>query len=184
MPLADPMCGSGTILIEAALKASGRAPGLEGPGFGFERWRDFRPQVWQGLLEEARQAVRPEPSVPLLGCDRDSRAVAIARKNAARAGVENVLTLLHRDIRDLSLPEGPGVLLFNPPYGARLGDIEALKPLYRQIGDAMKQKAKGYTAYLLVGNPELAKFVGLKASRRIVLFNGPIECRLLKYELY
>jgi len=183
-PLVDPMCGSGTIPIEAALRAARRAPGLGGPGFGFQRWRDFRPELWQRLLDEAQETALHELPAPIFGSDQDSRAVAIARKNAARAGVENFLTLLHRDIRDLSLPEGPGILLFNPPYGARLGEVEPLKALYRQIGDAMKQHAKGYTAYLLAGNPQLAKFVGLKASRRIVLFNGPIECRLLKYELY
>ena len=108
----------------------------------------------------------------------------MARKNAAWAGVGKMITLGRADIRELAPPPGPGTLLFNPPYGARLGEIEDLKVLYRKIGDSMKQKAAGYTAYLFTGNPQLAKFVGLKASRRIVLFNGPIECRLLRYELY
>jgi putative N6-adenine-specific DNA methylase len=184
IPLLDPMCGSGTIPIEAALKASGRPPGLERQDFGFQRWPGFRPDVWQGLVEEARGQILDTLPAPIIGSDISPAALAMARKNAAWAGVGRLITLNRADIRSLAPPPGPGILLFNPPYGARLGEIEQLKSLYRQIGDAMKQNAAGYTAYLFSGNPQLAKFVGLKASRRIVLFNGPIECRLLRYELY
>jgi putative N6-adenine-specific DNA methylase len=184
VPLADPMCGSGTILIEAALKAARRPPGLLRPGFGFQRWPGFDPSLWQRFIAEARAEALPSLPASLLGCDRFAPALAIARQNARRAGVEGLITLAQRQISDFIPPPGPGVLIFNPPYGERLGEEEALKPLYRMIGDVMKQRCTGYTAYLLTGSQELAKCVGLKASRRFVLFNGPIECRLLKYELY
>jgi putative N6-adenine-specific DNA methylase len=184
VPLADPMCGSGTILIEAAMKSARRAPGLLRSGFGFQRWPGFDRSLWGSLVAEARGEALPALPVPLLGCDRSAPALAIARQNARRAGVEGMLTLARRELDDFAPPSGSGVLIFNPPYGDRLDEVEALKPLYRQIGDVMKQRCTGYTAYLLTGSQELAKCVGLKASRRFVLFNGPIECRLLKYELY
>lgn len=184
MPLADPMCGSGTILIEATLKAARRAPGLLRKGFGFQRWPGFDPSLWKRLQTEAREQALPSLSSPVVGSDRSAQALAVARQNARRAGVEEMLTLSQRDVRDFAPPPGPGVILFNPPYGQRLDEEEALKPLYRLIGDVMKKRCTGYTAYLFTGSQELAKCVGLRASRRFVLFNGPIECRLLKYELY
>lgn len=183
LPLVDPMCGSGTILIEAALKASRRPPGLM-RRFGFHRWIDFDAPLWQRLVSEAREQQLDSLPVPISGYDVSANAVEIARQNCSRAGVERFVTFAQGDIRSLVPPPAPGILLFNPPYGQRLGEEEALKPFYREIGDVMKQRCKGYTAYLLAGSSELAKCVGLKASRRIVLFNGPIECRLLKYELY
>ncbi|KAF0215742.1 MAG: putative N6-adenine-specific DNA [Geobacteraceae bacterium] len=184
IPLVDPMCGSGTIPIEAALKASQRAPGLARQSFGFQRWLDFDPHLWQRVIGEAQERALDSLPVPILGYDASARAIETARQNCHRAGAEKLVALAKGDIRDLVPPPPPGILLMNPPYGQRLGDEEALKPLYREIGDVMKQRCKGYTAYLLAGSSDLAKCVGLKASRRIVLFNGPIECRLLKYELY
>lgn len=184
VPLADPMCGSGTILIEAALRAGRHAPGLLRKGFGFQRWPGFDPSLWQGIIAKARAEALSTLPAPLVGCDRSAQALAVARQNARRAGVAELVTLTQRELRDFTPPPGPGILLFNPPYGQRLGEEEALKPLYQLIGDVMKQRCTGYTAYLFTGSKELAKCVGLRASRRIVLFNGPIECRLLKYELY
>lgn len=183
VPLVDPMCGSGTILIEAALIAARRAPGLN-RGFGFQRWYGFDDAPWKGLLDEARQQVLVELPARLWGGDVDSKALSTSRYNAERAGVAGFMSFSRGDIRDFSPPPGPGVLICNPPYGERLGDVERLKGLYREIGDMLKQRCNGWTAWILTGNPELAKSVGLKASRRIVLFNGPIECRLLKYEMY
>lgn len=183
-PLADPMCGSGTILIEAALKAARRAPGLLRKGFGFQRWPGYDSSLWESLVAEARAEALPALSAAIVGCDRSAPALAIARQNARRAGVEGMIRLSQGEIRDFAPPPGPGVLIFNPPYGQRLEEEEALKPLYKLIGDIMKQHCTGYTAYLLTGSQELAKCVGLRASRRFVLFNGPIECRLLKYDLY
>ena len=183
-PLLDPMCGTGTIAIEAALKALRIAPGLLRAGFGFQRWPGFDRPLWERLVAEARQGALALLPAPVVGSDISHSAIAMANENARRAGVGNLLTLGRGEISELEPPPGPGVLIFNPPYGKRLGEEEALRPLYKEIGDVMKKRCKGYTAYLFTGNLELAKCVGLKASRRIVLYNGPIECRLLKYEMY
>lgn len=182
--LVDPMCGSGTIPIEAALKAANRAPGLNRAKYGFQRWPSFDKKIWSKLLREAEEQVLKKIPSPVLGFDMSSRAIEKACRNANRAEVDQYTTFAKHDISDLAPPEPPGIMIFNPPYGVRLGEMEALKVLYRRIGDVMKQRCKGYTAYLLTGDPELAKCIGLKAARRIVLYNGPIECRLLKYEIY
>jgi putative N6-adenine-specific DNA methylase len=183
IPLADPMCGSGTIPIEAALVAGRVAPGLQ-RSFGFQRWLDFDGIVWDRLLREAGSGIRTLPIGLITGCDQDSRALKLAARNAAKAGFEGQLNFFHAAL-DVFQPEGDkGVVIINPPYGKRLGDEEELKELYCQIGDIMKKRCRGWTGYVLTGNLELAKYIGLKASRRFVLFNGAIECRLLKYELY
>jgi putative N6-adenine-specific DNA methylase len=183
-PFVDPMCGTGTIAIEAAMKALRIAPGLSRPRFGFQRWPGFDRLLWQRLVKEARQEALRELPAPVIGSDISYPAIEMAKENARRAGVGEVLTLSQAPMTSLTPPPGPGVLIVNPPYGKRLGDEEALRPLYKEIGDVLKQRCKGYTAFLFTGNLELAKSVGLKATRRIVLFNGPIECRLLKYEMY
>jgi putative N6-adenine-specific DNA methylase len=184
VPFLDPMCGTGTIAIEAALKALRIPPGLLRTGFGFQRWPGYDKKLWLRLVDEARQGMLDKLPAPVLGSDISHSAIAMAHENARRAGVGELITLGREDVAELVPPAGPGVLIFNPPYGKRLGEEEELKPLYKQLGDTLKQRCKGYTAYLFTGNLELAKSVGLKASRRIVLFNGPIECRLLKYEMY
>ena len=184
VPFLDPMCGTGTIAIEAALKALRVPPGLLRGGFGFQRWPGFDRELWDRLVDEASQGMLTALPAPIQGSDISHSAVAMANENARRAGVADLISLGRGPIGELAPPPGPGTLIFNPPYGKRLGEEEELKPLYKEIGDTMKQRCKGYTAYLFTGNLELAKSVGLKASRRIVLYNGPIECRLLKYEMY
>jgi putative N6-adenine-specific DNA methylase len=183
IPLADPMCGSGTIPIEAALVAGRVAPGLQ-RSFGFQRWLDYDRMLWDRLLREADSGIRTLPVGLITGCDKDSRALALASRNADKAGFAGQLHFFHAAL-DVFQPEGDkGVIIINPPYGKRLGDEEELKELYCQIGDIMKKRCRGWTGYVLTGNLELAKYIGLKASRRFVLFNGAIECRLLRYELY
>jgi putative N6-adenine-specific DNA methylase len=184
VPLADPCCGSGTILIEAALMALNRAPGLLRRGFAFQRWPGFDRTLWQRQLADARQAERPDLPVRLVGSDASEEVLAMARRNSQRAGVDPFIDLVRTELRDFTPPPPPGIIICNPPYGRRIGEEEGLKALYRQMGDVFKQRCAGHTAWLLTGSPELAKSVGLRASRRIVLFNGPLECRLLKYELY
>ncbi|HJV66540.1 MAG TPA: THUMP domain-containing protein [Geomonas sp.] len=184
VPFLDPMCGTGTIAIEAALKALRIAPGLLRAGFGFQRWPGYDRLLWSRLVKEARQGRLDSLPAPIIGSDISHSAIAMAHQNAGRAGVGDLLRLERYPVGELIPPPGPGVLVLNPPYGKRLGEEEALRPLYKEIGDVLKQRCKGYTAYLFTGNLELAKSVGLKAARRIVLFNGPIECRLLKYEMY
>jgi putative N6-adenine-specific DNA methylase len=183
IPLADPMCGSGTIPIEAALVAGRVAPGLQRP-FGFQRWLDYDGRLWERLLQEAGNGIRKLPVGLITGYDQDSRALKLASRNAAKAGFEGQLHFFHAALEAFQ-PEGDaGVVIINPPYGKRLGEEEELKELYCRIGDIMKQRCRGWTGYVLTGNLELAKYIGLKAARRFVLFNGAIECRLLKYELY
>jgi putative N6-adenine-specific DNA methylase len=182
-PLADPMCGSGTIPIEAALLAGRVAPGLQ-RSFGFQRWLHSDERLWERLGREAGEGIRRLPVGLVTGCDQDSRAIKLAARNAAKAGFEGQLHFFHAAL-DAFQPEGDrGVVIINPPYGKRLGDEEGLRELYCQIGDIMKKRCRGWTGYVLTGNLELAKYIGLKASRRHVLFNGAIECRLLKYDLY
>jgi putative N6-adenine-specific DNA methylase len=120
----------------------------------------------------------------ILGSDSDGRTIATARRNAERAGVKELITLTRRDLAEFTPLPGSGVIICNPPYGERMGEVEDLKPFYRQLGDLFKQKCKGNTAWIFTGSQELSKHVGLKATRRIPLWNGPMECRLLKYDLY
>lgn len=183
VPLSDPLCGSGTLLIEAALLASRRPPGGE-RRFGFERWPGFDQAAWQALRAEASGQVLDRLPAPIQGSDSDGRTIATARRNAERAGVRGLIGLTRYDMQDFTPPPGNGVIVCNPPYGERMGEVEALKPFYRQLGDLFKQRCKGNTAWVFTGSMELAKHVGLKATRRIPLWNGPLECRLLKYELY
>jgi len=183
-PLVDPMCGSGTIPVEAALKASRRAPGFSRPNFGFQRWPSFDPVQWSVVLQEAQEQVRHSLPVPILGYDLSGRSLELARQNAQRAGVGSLVAFGRAGVGEWVPPTSPGILLCNPPYGVRLGEEEALQSLYKKLGDTLKRSFTGYTAYVLTGNPRLASCIGLKPSRRIVLFNGAIECRLLKYELY
>jgi 23S rRNA (guanine2445-N2)-methyltransferase / 23S rRNA (guanine2069-N7)-methyltransferase len=185
----DPMCGSGTLPLEAALIASNRAPGLLRRHFGFLGWLGHVPGAWKRLLEEARDAEIRDPKKlpPIVGYDQDFRAVRIALANLERAGLRGRVHIEKRELAGcvpVASRSGAGVIAMNPPYGERLGEVEELKPLYRSMGDLFKQKFKGWRGYVFTGSPELAKEVGLKASRRFPLYNGPIECRLLKYELY
>ena len=183
VPLTDPMCGAGTIPIEAAMMAARRAPGLLGREFGFNRWPSFDARLWREVVDEARGKALEALPAPVVGSDISAAALATALKNARSAGVDRLVMWQKSDMLERE-DVLPGVLLFNPPYGQRLGEVEQLKPVYRQIGDFLKRRCTGSTAYILVGNLELAKHIGLKATRRIVIYNGPIECRLLKYELY
>ena len=181
-PLVDPMAGTGTIPIEAALIATATAPGLR-RRFACERW----PSHEAARLDEVRRAsatsVRLAP-VPIVASDRDPRAVSATARNAQAAGVAASVAAVARDVRDLVLPGPEALVVCNPPYGERLGDRTELPALYRALGDVLKRRAAGATAWVLVGNPDLVKAVGLRPSRRVVLFNGPIECRLLRYDLY
>lgn len=183
IPLADPMCGSGTIPVEAALVAAHIPPGLH-RSFGFQRWLDFDSELWSGICAAAEDGIRRLPLGLITGYDLDSRALLLAGRNSANAGLEGQIHFFHAALQEFK-PEGDkGVVILNPPYGKRLGEEDDLRELYCQIGDVMKKRCRGWTGYVLTGNLELAKYIGLKASRRYVLFNGAIECRLLKYDLY
>jgi 23S rRNA (guanine2445-N2)-methyltransferase / 23S rRNA (guanine2069-N7)-methyltransferase len=183
----DPMCGSGTLCIEAAMIAADRAPGLDRRYYGFLKWAQHDPKVWKKLVQEAmdREITDPSKLPRIEGYDQDFRAVRAAIANVERAELRQVIHIEKRDLLETQTPVGkPGVVCMNPPYGERMGDVEELKPLYKSIGDTFKKKFKGWTGYVFTGSPDLAKVVGLQASRRLVLFNGALECRLLKYDLY
>ncbi len=186
-PLLDPMCGSATILTEAGLLAQRIAPGLFHQGkFGFENWYDFDPKLWQEVREAAKSQRLDEPQAYLAGSDLDPKTIDMAAANITAAGLEDCIRLSVRDVKDATPPknQAPGVLITNPPYGERIGEETEMAALYKTIGDALKANFQGYDAFVFTGNLEAAKSIGLKTKRRTPLFNGPIDCRLLKYELY
>jgi putative N6-adenine-specific DNA methylase len=183
-PLVTPMCGSGTLAIEAALIATGRSPGLLRGNFGFMHTLAFDDTAWQELRREAQKQRAKAPPAPIIATDIDERAVTAARKNAMTAGVDRLIRFAVCDFADTPVPPGPGIVVINPEYGERLGEIAALEETYARIGDFYKQKCAGYTGYIFTGNLDLAKKVGLRAARRFPFFNAKIECRLLKYDLY
>lgn len=186
--LIDPMCGSGTIVIEGALLAANLAPGLQRDYFGFLGWRQHQAELWQQLCDEASEQRRSVPARPLaLGFDQDGRTIAAARDNARRAGLEGWVEFGQRAIRDLRnpLPEGApsGLLLVNPPYGERLGEADQLGPVYAELGRVWREEFDGWRASLLTGNPDLAFQIGLRPERYHSLHNGQIPCRLLHFEI-
>jgi putative N6-adenine-specific DNA methylase len=193
LPLADPLCGSGTLLIEAVRMALGRAPGLgaaSGPArqFALERWPDFDAGVWQQELAAARAQARNtladgRPLAPVVGLEREPAVLEQARSNAEAAGVAPWIDLQQGDCRDFVPPAGPGVLVCNPPYGARIGERDELEALYADLGQMLKERCSGWSLWLLSGNPELTGALRMKASRRIPISNGGIDCRWLHYEI-
>ncbi|GAB3572838.1 THUMP domain-containing class I SAM-dependent RNA methyltransferase [Hymenobacter daeguensis] len=186
-PLIDPMCGSATILTEAGLISQRIAPGLFHQGkFGFENWYDFDSELWQQVRAEAEAQRLEEPQAYLAGSDLDAKTIDLAAANITAAGLEDCIRLSVRDVKDAVAPakEEPGIVLMNPPYGERIGEEAQMATLYKTIGDTLKTNFQGYNAFVFTGNLEAAKSIGLKPARRIPLFNGPIDCRLLKYELY
>jgi putative N6-adenine-specific DNA methylase len=184
LPFLDPLCGSGTLPLEASLKSLNIAPGLFREQFAFETWLDFDPDLWDELLKEATNSELPELKAPITGSDRDPDILNQARINAQQCGVADQVTFTQTELSQLEAPTDCGVIICNPPYGERLGDAKELGDFYKLLGDVFKQRFKGWTAFVLTGNKELAKRVGLKASRRIPVYNGSIACTLLKYELY
>ena len=180
----NPMCGSGTLGVEAALIALDKAPGLLRNNFAFMHLRDFQHSEWRLMRDEARKKSKKNPGVRMILTDIDPRAIQASRSNALTAGVEHLMSFGQCDYSETDVPDGGGLVLFNPPYGERLGELKELESVYAGIGDFFKQRCQGYTGYVFTGNLELAKKVGLKTSRRVILFNGRIECRLLEYKLY
>jgi 23S rRNA (guanine2445-N2)-methyltransferase / 23S rRNA (guanine2069-N7)-methyltransferase len=182
--LADFMCGSGTLVIEAAMLARRMAPGLVRKQFGYMRWKDFSDHraLHESLLEEARRKVLSETSCVLQGSDLDPRAMAAARQNAERAGVAGDITWLVANFDAVHAPAPSGLVVTNPPYDERM-KTEQIGAVYRRIGDALRRNWPGYTAHVLTGNLAAAREFGLRSATRIKLFNGPIECRVLKFNI-
>jgi putative N6-adenine-specific DNA methylase len=181
-PLLDPMCGAGTILIEAADMALNRAPG-RGRGFAFEHYRDFDAALWKRIKAEARAQEKPLRKLPIFGSDQDRWVIDKAKNNLVAAGYADVIELQVSDVLELKAPAPTGTIVTNPPYGERLGNGEELADWYPQLGDWLKKNFSGWDAWIISGDPLLPKLMGLKASRRIPLFNGPIETRFLQYKV-
>ena len=181
-PLFDPMCGAGTILLEAADIALQRAPG-RGRHFAFEHYRNFDSALWQRIKAEAKSQEKPLAKLPLFGADEDRWVLDKARNNLAAAGLDKVIELRVADALSLTAPTPVGTLITNPPYGERLGDADDLADWYPKLGDWLKKHFAGWDAWIISGDPLLPKVIGLKASRRVPLFNGPLETRFLHYQL-
>jgi putative N6-adenine-specific DNA methylase len=182
-PLVDPMCGSGTLPIEAAWMAIGRPPGLTRRRFGFQGWLDFDIQLWTQIRDEARRRVRRALPAAILGFDSHRDALHFSQENARAAGVGNLLKFAQRELADFSPPEGPpGVLLCNPPYGERLGEEQSLRNLYQQLGKVVVERCPGWRLCVFTGNARLAKEIGLPIEKEIRLYNGRLPCQFLCYQ--
>ncbi|HTS21928.1 MAG TPA: THUMP domain-containing protein [Casimicrobiaceae bacterium] len=180
--LLDPFCGSGTIPVEAAWIALDVAPGLTRT-FGFQKLHWYDGPTWQRIKSAAQRRVKRSTDTPIFASDDDPAAIARCASVLAAAGVEGTVALERADALRRAAPAPSGTIVANPPYGVRLAQSEALAELYPRLGDALKQRFAGWTAYLLSGDPRLAKLIGLKASRRTPLYNGALECRLYEYRV-
>ncbi len=181
-PLLDPMCGSGTILREAALMALDVAPGL-GRHFAFEKYKNFDGWRWRELLQRRAARQKPGAPLPIYGSDLSGDVLKTAHANFRAAGLEDVVKLKRADVLDLTAPAKEGIIVTNPPYGVRLGEQQQLAEFYPKLGDLLKQQFSGWRAYLLSADMRLPKLIRLAASKRTPLFNGALECRLFEYKL-
>ncbi len=181
-PLLDPMCGSGTFLLEAAMMALGIAPGSK-RSFGFEKLKNFDASAWQTMKQQAMKKAKSVTFQKIYGSDADLRAVRVSRKNLEEAGLLEAVQLAHADFADVVTPAEEGTLVTNPPYGVRIGEDEALAALYPKMGETLKRKFAGWTAYFLTSDMRLPKLMRLAPSKRTPLFNGPLECRLFEIRL-
>jgi putative N6-adenine-specific DNA methylase len=184
-PFINPMCGAGTIAIEAVMIATNRRPGLFRTNYAFMHVQGYDETVY--LQEDAllETQITEVPGLKIIATDHDTRAIENAKKNAIAAGVHQLIDFSVCDFAATEIPpNSSGVMMINPEYGERLGDSAQLEETYSRIGDFMKQKCGGYFGYVFTGNLELAKKIGLKAKRRIEFYNSTIDCRLLEYELY
>jgi 23S rRNA (guanine2445-N2)-methyltransferase / 23S rRNA (guanine2069-N7)-methyltransferase len=185
-PLIDPLCGSGVLAIEAAWIAGDQAPGWLRKYWGFSGWLGHIPALWNRLLAEAneRREIGRGRVPPIWASDRDPKAVRAALLNAGRAGVADRIKIERREWVAVEPPAGPpGLMIANPPYGERLGDHDELGELYVQLGDRLKTRFPGWRAAVFTGNPELGKRMGLRAVKTNVFYNGPLECRLLQFQI-
>ncbi|TCK60621.1 THUMP domain-containing class I SAM-dependent RNA methyltransferase [Seleniivibrio woodruffii] len=181
----NPMCGSATLSIEAAMVATNTPAGAYRKNFGFMHIVGYDPADFEAVRRKAMDGIRKRPEIKIQASDVSRDAIIAAQENIKNAGFENLIHVQRCDFRESHLPKsGQFILIVNPEYGMRLGDEQALEPIYSALGDFFKQKCKGSRCFIFTGNPNLAKKVGLKAARRHVFHNSNIECRLLEYEMY
>ena len=180
--LLDPMCGSGTFLLEAAMMARHIAPGLN-RGFGFERLKNFESDTWKKTKNTALKSVKSAEFLQIYGSDADLRAVRITKQNLEAAGLSDGVQLAHIDMLQAVPAADAGVLVCNPPYGVRIGEDEALAALYPKMGEVLKQRFAGWNTYFLTNDLRLPKLMRLSPTKRTPLFNGPLECRLFEIKM-
>jgi len=184
-PFINPMCGSGTLAIEAALIATNRAPGLYRMNYGFMHILGYNEEDFFAERRILKDQVIKIVDLKIIASDLSEDAVEVTRRNAKTAGVDTLIDFEVCDFELTPVPEdGKGVVVFNPEYGERLGVHSKLELTYKRMGDFMKTKCKGYSGYIFTGNPDLAKKIGLKAAKKVEFYNGKLDCRLLEYELY
>ena len=181
----DPMCGSGTILIEAALIANNIPPGYYREDYGFERWEKFMAfdeELWNTIFDAAINKITNHEQ-KIMGGELSPNVAKKAKENVKLARVDDIVSVKNCDMKDFEVPAGKGVVVINPPYGERM-DKDNIEELYKMMGDTFKKNFQGYDCWILSSNIDALKNVGLRPSRRITLFNGPLECKFLKYEMY
>ncbi len=183
-PFINPMCGSSTVAIEAVLMATHRSPGLYRSNYSFMHIKGYEEEMYTSEFKKLHEQIEEVPDLKIIATDLSEDAIYISKINAEVAGVEKLIQFSVCDFEQTEIPTGPGVIYFNPEYGDRLGEITELEATYARMGDFMKKKCQGYTGYIFTGNMDLAKKIGLRASRRIEFYNAMIDCRLLEYELY
>ncbi|NUN04872.1 MAG: RNA methyltransferase [Bdellovibrio sp.] len=183
-PLVDFMCGSGTFLIEAAMMAKNIAPGISRKRFGFQNWLNYEPEAWDKVVQEAMDAEIEELPFKFYGFDIDRKVLNNAKDNAKRAGVDDVIEFKKEPVATVEPPVEKGMIIINPPYGARIGDEDNLRDVYRDLSFTLKHRFKGWDAWILSGNKELIADLKLKSTRKHFVFNGNIECRFLKYSMF
>jgi putative N6-adenine-specific DNA methylase len=177
--LLDPMCGGGTLLVEAAAMARARAPGAK-RRFAFEKLRAFDAPLWESVKREQRGI---EQAPQIYGSDAEPKALNAARRNLAEAGVERWVKLERADVLERTAPAPAGVMVMNPPYGERMGNAEELARFYPLLGDALKQRYAGWRCYIFTADLRLPKLIRLQPSRRTPLWNGALECRLYEFDI-
>ena len=180
----DPLCGSGTLPLEAGLQSLKVAPGLFRERFGFETWLDYDDDLWEQMLNEAEDCQEEDLQAFVGGCDHDPNVLIQAHGNAARCGIEHLVQFQQSELANVEAPADSGILMCNPPYGERLGKDTDLGAFYKLLGNVLKQRFKGWTAFVLSGNKALSRNIGLKSASRMPVYNGSILCQLMKYELY
>ena len=181
--LVDPLCGSGTFLIEAVSMLIGLASGVDRQ-FLFKNWPDFDNSIWNKELKMAQKIKPLNRKLPkIIGCEVDEMIAHFAIENVRKAGLEDYIEIINCPFQECKLPPGLGFLVCNPPYGKRIGDENELPNLYKQLGQYCKEKASGWELWLLNGNPKLSKYLGMKASQRFQVNNGSIDCRWLNYKI-
>ena len=181
-PLLDPMCGSGTILLEAAHMALDIAPGL-GRHFAFENFKNFDARRWRELLQQSAARQKPKAPLAIYGSDLSADTLNAARANLMASGLEKIVSLKRADVLEIAAPAIEGIIVTNPPYGVRLGEQQELAEFYPKLGDVLKKQFSGWRAYLLSADMRLPKLIRLAASKRTPLFNGALECRLFEYKM-